>query len=1324
MKFDICVLKKLLAGVYLLAMPALLAATASYPAFSAISGDPAHGGTAILSITCPNDIAVSCADQTPDIDVSAVTATSSCPGSILEAHMGDVISSQECANRYTLLRTYQATDQCGQTASCVQRIEVKDQLLPAITCPANLTVECAAQIPAVDPAAVTASDNCSGAPAKSFVSELVEYQTCANKFLLLRQYQATDACGNRATCVQRIRVADNKVSALACPPTLSLSCASEIPAPDINTLTLSDACGLLTAVHVNDFYSNQTCPNTFQIARTYLATDACQNTASCVQQIQVTDKQGPDLVCPKDITVSCNEQLPSVDVSAMTTSDACGGTVVRAHLSSEVHHKICHNQDQVTRTYQATDACGNTSTCAQHVEVKDEVSPEITCPPNLTLSCPDDALEPNLQALLVWDNCGGWPLREHLGDAIASFPAQNRYQISRTYRASDACSNSETCIQKIDVLDAEAPTISCPSNLSLSCTDQVPPVDLDALAVGDNCGVATLKKTHVEDVVSNQTCVSRFTLTRRYQVADLCGHTSTCAQTIVVKDETPPSISCPPNVTLSCTEQALAIDLNVVSASDNCGVAAKKHLQDNITGNACQNTYLILRSFLAEDACGQSATCSYRIRVSRVGQPAIKCPANLTVSCATEVPAALASVSGVTDNCGGAVTQASWLSDAVSGKTCTNRYLITRKFQATNSCGVKGTCTQQIQVNDQTPPAIACPAPVTVSCAEQVPASQPSLIVATDLCGGAKPTITVSDLVSNTVCNNQYLISRSYKAKDACGNEASCVQPITVRDVTPPSIVCPAAITVTCANQVTFPNPLTIQAADDCSGSVTRRFVGDQISNQICANQYTISRVFEVADRCGNTNTCNQLITVADVKPPSITCPPALTVSGSEEVPGEDISGAMAGSDNCSGPVQKSHAYDLITNISCQYLLTRVYQVSDLCGNTATCQQKITVEDSRAPQGKCPETLPVACAGDIPCASDDPKWQALFQQLQADFSDNSGAPVSVSVDKVLESWDCTPENLSYGRSVRVLIGDPCGNQTACTLRFSGGCYCTQAQDLWGSASGKIEGLSTTELIDSLLVPGWITIGNTAGCGLTLSTAPCVFKNLPAGGPAVPFEAKELPDCTGEIDNALVGELIALELNIRYNRQFRRLSLDSLPLLGACMLDAEAVAELGLPAQPRVGDLLALANTFLTSVCTESGVTYPSDLGEKLRTTVAAINGYWADCGNNTPCDPDKAKAGQVADRNAPATAPVAELTLWPNPTNGVLHVAFPAPARGEYAITVFDAEGKVVFAGAADAEAALHTLESRTDTWKPGLFWLSVAGETGVFTKRFIVFTF
>ncbi|MBK9338332.1 MAG: hypothetical protein IPM98_18035 [Lewinellaceae bacterium] len=76
---------------------------------------------------------------------------------------------------------------------------------------------------------------------------------------------------------------------------------------------------------------NGTCPTT--ISRTYQAEDACGNTERCTQTITVDDKIKPAASCPSNTTVSCTNQVPAVDVSSVTTSDNCGGTVTVTHIS-------------------------------------------------------------------------------------------------------------------------------------------------------------------------------------------------------------------------------------------------------------------------------------------------------------------------------------------------------------------------------------------------------------------------------------------------------------------------------------------------------------------------------------------------------------------------------------------------------------------------------------------------------------------------------------------------------------------------------------------------------------------------------------------------------------------------------------------------------------------------------------------------------------------------------------------------------------------------------------------------------------------------------
>jgi len=59
----------------------------------------------------------------------------------------------------------------------------------------------------------------------------------------------------------------------------------------------------------------------------------------------------------------------------------------------------------ITRTWLATDACGNSSTCSQIITVGDTQGPVITCPANLTIECDEDTSPSNTGMATGSDNC-------------------------------------------------------------------------------------------------------------------------------------------------------------------------------------------------------------------------------------------------------------------------------------------------------------------------------------------------------------------------------------------------------------------------------------------------------------------------------------------------------------------------------------------------------------------------------------------------------------------------------------------------------------------------------------------------------------------------------------------------------------------------------------------------------------------------------------------------------------------------------------------------------------------------------------------------------
>ncbi|MFY9571346.1 MAG: hypothetical protein WAV20_08115, partial [Blastocatellia bacterium] len=227
-----------------------------------------------------------------------------------------------------------------------------------------------------------------------------------------------------------------------------------------------------------------------------------------------------------------------------------------------------------------------------------------------------------------------------------------------------------------------------------------------------------------------------------------------------------------------------------------------------------------------------------------------------------------------------------------------------------------------------------------------VPAANTGAVTASDNCGTATKSF-VGDSPSGS-CPK--VITRTYRATDACGNSTTCTQTITVADTTAPSISCPASVTVQCDSDVPSADTGSVTASDNCAGTPAKEFVSDSPSGT-CPK--VITRTYKATDTCGNTATCTQTITVSDTTAPSLTCPPDAVVTCKTDVPaaatttGELVTQGGSASDNCSGAVGITSLDGEPTDVSscgenCGGKLVRTYTARDDCGNTSTCTQTIT----------------------------------------------------------------------------------------------------------------------------------------------------------------------------------------------------------------------------------------------------------------------------------------------------------------------------------------------------------------------------------------------
>lgn len=400
-----------------------------------------------------------------------------------------------------------------------------DFLTITIACPPDITINCHNSIPIPDVNLVTVlSTTCSNpAVTVTHLSDVQQILSCVNEYRVIRTYQATDACLNVVNCVQLIDVIDVVSPAITCPNNVIISCSSSTLPVFTGLATATDNCSGPVIITNRDAIIPGICPNNYTIMRTYFATDLCANSSSCVQVISVGDNIGPAITCPQSIAVSCTSLVPLPNVATVTATDNCTGSSIIAHGGDVVTNQTCANNKTISRTYFATDACGNSSSCVQVISVNDNIGPAITCPSNIVVNCTSLVPPPNTATVTATDNCTGSATITHGGDAVSNQTCVNKKTISRTYFATDACGNSSSCVQIISVDDNIPPTLNCPPNVTIVCDTY----SFSASAT-DNCsGSVNITYSHPPGSTFPQGVT-----TVNVTAIDACGNSSVCSFTV------------------------------------------------------------------------------------------------------------------------------------------------------------------------------------------------------------------------------------------------------------------------------------------------------------------------------------------------------------------------------------------------------------------------------------------------------------------------------------------------------------------------------------------------------------------------------------------------------------------------------------------------------------------------------------------------------------------------------------------------------------------------------------------------------------------------
>ncbi len=435
-------------------------------------------------------------------------------------------------------------------------------------------------------------------------------------------------------------------------------------------------------------------------------------------------------------------------------------------------------------------------------------------------------------------------------------------------------------------------------------------------------------------------------------------HQVSCNKTwgkLILEDKLAPKLTCPPNITIACSQPLAPSTTGNVSIQDCSPTTTQiaESVQDN--GECGTPRLQMERTFIVTDSWTNQTTCSHLITVLPFNLPEIVMPADVTVDCETAYlnPNATAPVVTGQPSINGSPVGAS-LCSATLGYTdvvtygCAGNYDIFRTWVVSNSCLPTGPGNpieylQRIRVKDFGGPVFSCPGNVTVS-------TDPFTCCAT----APLPDVVISEGCSQII----NLEARVTGVDPSSGNITTFTIPGTYSDFP--------------GNNYWKPDTLAVFAFTQCLPE---------------GNTYTVK--YSASDNCANLSSCEFLLTVEDLVPPVSACDAFTQVAlGNDGIAVIDAATFNDGSKDYCHPVtfrvrpmlssacQSNDQFEPTISFCCDdigdsvLVQFRVYDVpvlsdsvglDDYEGHFNDCMVTVFVEDKIKPTCNAPANVTVSC---------------------------------------------------------------------------------------------------------------------------------------------------------------------------------------------------------------------------------------------------------------------------------------------------------------------------------------------------------------------------
>ncbi|MBK8700871.1 MAG: HYR domain-containing protein [Saprospiraceae bacterium] len=877
-----------------------------------------------------------------------------------------------------------AKDDCGDSLNCKVNISIQDTLPPQIFCPLPDTVCEMNQVPL--PFTTIAAFELAGGdiieetfspgvpvPPSYFSLIDADTTTIGCNRTVARKYRIRDYWNNADTCTQFIVV--KNANGISCgQPIMRNTDAGKCTAlvsPSVTNPFIHPNCEIDTIIInspvVNNIYPLGTTNILFSVV------NVCNDTFRCTRQVIVRDSFAPEISCPLNVTVQCEAPVAAANYTNFVMQgglavDNCMIDQSSLYTSQSVVGNTCPRT--VTRRYIISDQSGNKDTCTQIIYIHDTTKPMMTDPKDITVGTDNGVCQATISLVnpLTSDNCTA-PL------TITRSPAGNVFAIGATsviWTVTDACGNTASTQQIINVFDDEAPELTCKDSLvvNLSYGDNYLLASSLVLNTNDNCpGPLTIKGRRMETVCAAN--ATQFADTIRYccadvglermvtiRVTDSANNSQTCMVKVKVMDKLKPVIVEPlPNITISCDYPLDLSDLEAFGSivffesdrseieiedvlfvapkydgfvDDNCPESLKLTTLPIFDQRLHNHTGNIVRRFVVTDGGGNTVSAQQVITIVDADPLTlndIKWPRDTFYYDCTSIPPDTSVTGGpIFNNDDICTLPVSSFDDQIFDEPNSGCVFIKRKWKVIDWAQYVSNTnigiwyhTQNIHLRNTKAPEFVSSCADRVICALNSDCDGTVSLGAhaTDDCtdledlvygykidynnNGSTDVSAAGDTFSLKMARGIHRIT--WSVEDRCGNDTTCSFTVTVKECKAPIPVCMYGLSTNLEDNGTggtaaiWASDFNNQSYDNCTPKSELRYSFSANTNNksltlMCKDTGTYHLSMWVTDNDGNQSRCNTFILVTDHKN---LCP---STGGGNSIPTVSVAGRIATEDN------------------------------------------------------------------------------------------------------------------------------------------------------------------------------------------------------------------------------------------------------------------------------------------------------------------------------------------------------------------------------------------------------------------------------------------